>query len=95
MEIDKVFSIVTERRGAQYVRTQGMGRVMFRPEADAVVASFGSRIRRSAGDTTFDIVPPIEKAKLKNFGGALVKMALDLDPTPPEPTFDIVFSSDQ
>ena len=87
--MEKVFRIYNLGPEKQYIQAVGMGLILFREEIDELAAGFGSRIGRIPGDTTVDVIPPIAREKLPEVGGALIKLAQDLDPTPPTPTYEI------
>lgn len=84
--MEKVFRL--KRTGAS-ISVIGMGRIMFRPEADDIVSRFGSEVKGLPGESVVDFMPPIERDRLDELGGALVDLAKLLDPNPPEPTYRI------
>lgn len=89
MELTKHFIIHQSKDGTHVARSPDLGRILGRPEVAALVTGMGSELRGSAPYSSVEIVPPLPKKRLKALGDALVKITTDLDPTPPEPSYEI------
>jgi hypothetical protein len=63
----------------QYVQLNGLGRLIFHPNIDKIIGSYGSRLRRSAGDSGGNIVPPIKGKRVAQLGSALVELVTGLE----------------
>ena len=90
MDAEKLFSISNPNRSQQFVyASRELGRILLMDEVSDIVREFGSEVKRTLGDYSISIQPPIPKAKLPQFGEALVQLAHTLDPSDPMPDYDI------
>jgi hypothetical protein len=88
--IEKRFTISNWEGNVQSVSvTEPLGRILLRDEIKVIAASYGSEVKTSFNSPSVDIVPPIPAKKQAEFGEALVKLAQELDPAEPSPTYQI------
>jgi hypothetical protein len=86
------FLLGTEvRQNASYIRVKvQLGALLMRPEIDEIVGAFGSDVQRNRDFTELvNIVPPLDDAQLELLGERLVELAVNLNPSPPAPTYKV------
>jgi hypothetical protein len=88
MESDKYFNIHQGQAATTVNTSLPLGLILRRPEVREIVSSFGSSIIGHP-DASMEIIPPIAQGSLSKLGEELVRLANELDPSKPLPTYHI------
>ncbi len=87
--MEKLFTIRNDSENDQLlIISSSLGRILFRPEVDEIVKSFGSHVVNE-GVNSIWIEPPVPPEKQAEFGDKLVELEQTLSPTSPPATYKI------
>ncbi len=89
MESNKNFVIHQTGASTSIAKSPELGRILLRPEVEAIAAQYGAAVIRFGTESFVDLIPPVPDEDLPKLGEALVDLAKNLDSSEPEPTFTI------